>query len=1337
MSKVVLRALDLIGQHLRTHKSGGGADAPLDLAKQIVQQRMDNPAPAAPPVAEKGNTTQGSVFAPKPRVVAPSGLYSHAAEVAGQLQQNKGSAEQMIGMMTNAGVKPAELEHAGMITPEGDVHPDFAGRTITRDELHKHLVDSMPQVEEKVLSEETKYSDRTLFGGENYRELLLKHVESPEAKLERVKSLIDPAVWSRMTEDQRNQFLSAPDKGIFKSGHWRGEPNVLAHIRMSDRSGPNDEKLLHVEELQSDWGQEGREHGFKNPELESRRAELTKSLADATQKQADEFERIHDQHAIDMGPYNKAYKNAMAEADKKFFSSKQGYSEQAEYNQVGEKVEEELAHLRKEADAKRHAAFNQYQYGTLYKEPIEKIKDELKKLPKSGDTPRGPYVTSTQGWTDLALKRVLKEAAEGGYHGIVFTPGAEQSKRYDLSQQIDELAHWREGDEIGLSASGREGTVLDQHYVSKEKLPSVVGKELAEKILNGEGSSKSVTGYPEEEGVNFISGEGLSVGGEGMKSYYDKMVPSYLQKLAKQHDKDAKLGQMEIPDSAPMKGGSGYDVMKWLPETNHMNDAQKEKYWASLENDERKQLFKRYFEENRDNKNITGFHLPVTDKMRESVLKGQKAFADGGEVEGYSKGGGKTTQGSVFAKQKVDKTEQPYGPVDQPALRDFLEKPSTNYKSWDDVPIINPQDLVGKKIGSLEADLTRAGGQYTGIDSSKIQTPEPMLGGPGYPLMGESQQHKLGWAVQGKGKGTQKLNKDFDYIAVHAMMPDSHRSNTSVVNSILGTLRAYTRDQRIPPENLANLNKLISKPSKDKELKELENFPGFNHPDLEKYVHSIGFNARAALVDRLWSAKAEELGSPQVGKILRDTLDKEFSGTPMGHAMYLLEIPKGSSDALVHLKESGLPIHPSYDWGIHGRIVGRFAHPVSREILHEPWFDEKLKEHAERRARGEKPDINTSFRRALPVTTITQDIADRLPHAPKDIQSAKAAQLALNAFNDHWHDTDTPVTEGGLGPATLSNALRNSDASSTLSQYSEKDIKDMKKAGKFTGYKLKDGEVYFGLQRGVNYSDPNGYNFHHPELTDNETALTSVVNNEPGAKGIGGAPVVLKALQHGATTLDAYAVPTDKHPNGFLPDFYSHFGFKKLGTIPFNEKYITHDENENEKPFGKQHLADIKHEWAKTGWDEKRHGLPSIAIMKWGGEDENRTDAVRRFVTQGGEGFGSGSNPTNVEAAAQSAGQGVGPSSGKPQRQRGLGDTSGNRGPVGADNAPRSSDRFTRTLAAVKNLSPSDAQHYGLASEDIDFAKANGLKRGGSVHPASIIPGVHIVGHNPIFHGDE
>ena len=331
---------------------------------------------------------------------------------------------------------------------------------------------------------------------------------------------------------------------------------------------------------------------------------------------------------------------------------------------------------------------------------------------------------------------------------------------------------------------------------------------------------------------------------------------------------------------------------------------------------------------------------------------------------------------------------------------------------------------------------------------------------------------------------------------------------------------------------------------------------------------------------------------------------------------------------------------------------------------------------------------------------------------PIDPNSKKGKELALNAFNDQWHDTDANVDKGGLGPARLSRALRESDSASTLSQYSEKELNAMKKAGKFTGYKLKNGEVYFGLKRGTNYADE--YGFHHPELTPNETALVSVVNNEPGAKGIGGAPVVLKAIQHGATALDAYAVPSDKHPNGFLPDFYSHFGFKELGRVPFDPKYVTHDENGKETATGKLKLADMKHEWSKAGWDESRHAMPSLAIMKWKGSDADRQDAVRRYVAQSSARAVPGSHPINVGSAAGPAEHGAGPSAGAPQGQRGLGDGHGNHRPVGTNHAPRSADRFTRTLGAVAKLNPTDVQHFGLNHEDIaPVKKAFGYSGGG------------------------
>lgn len=643
-------------------------------------------------------------------------------------------------------------------------------------------------------------------------------------------------------------------------------------------------------------------------------------------------------------------------------------------------------------------------------------------------------------------------------------------------------------------------------------------------------------------------------------------------------------------------------------------------------------------------------------------------------------------------------------PTSTPSVKPWESWQPTQYKTYNDLPIINPQDLVGKRVGSLMADLTRAGGHYSGIDSSRLDNPEVMMGGPGYGVLPESQLKKLAWAVQGKGAGTAKLNKNSDYIAVHAMNQDSHLSNASMANSVAKTIQAYLRDNRVPKENLQSLNNLIRNGAKSKEEKGLENFSGLEHPDAPKEIKKMTFEARRKMFQILDTVPAQNLGAPNINKIARATLGQESAGVPYGHAMMLIEVPKGASQALVRLgEESGLPVHPSYDWGIHGRVVGRFAHPVAPEVLHQTWFDAKNEENKTKVTKaGRPPNLRRSFEMALPVTTITQNIADRLPHTPHDIQSSKAAQLALNAFNDRWNDTETPVTNGGVGAAKFSRALRDSDSSSTLTQYSEKNINDMKKTGKFTGYKLKNGEIYFGLKRGTNYAE--NYGFEHPELTPNETSLVSVVNNEPGAKGIGGAPVVLKAIQHGATALDAYAVPTDKHLNGFLPDFYSHFGFQELGRVPFDPKFVTEHQ-----------LADMKHEWRKTGWDESRHGMPSMSIMKWKGSDEDRPDAVRRFIAQGGEGFGIGDNSKNVRSASQPARPGTGPLVGTPSGQHGFSDASGDRGAVRADNVPRPADRFTRTLSAVKKLTPFEIPSLGLDPNEIALAKARGLATGGNV----------------------
>jgi len=81
----------------------------------------------------------------------------------------------------------------------------------------------------KVATDNTKFSEYQLEGEkENYRELLFK--------------------------------LPATD-GKFKSQHW-DETNVFAHARINERTDADDNKVLFVEEIQSDWGKEGREKGY-------------------------------------------------------------------------------------------------------------------------------------------------------------------------------------------------------------------------------------------------------------------------------------------------------------------------------------------------------------------------------------------------------------------------------------------------------------------------------------------------------------------------------------------------------------------------------------------------------------------------------------------------------------------------------------------------------------------------------------------------------------------------------------------------------------------------------------------------------------------------------------------------------------------------------------------------------------------------------------------------------------------------------------------------------------------------------------------------------------------
>jgi hypothetical protein len=169
-------------------------------------------------------------------------------------------------------------------------------------------------------------------------------------------------------------------------------------------------------------------------------------------------------------------------------------------------------------------------------------KDHAERLAAQGKLTEGvPDAPFKDTWYQLALKRVLKHAADNGYERVGLTTGKQQAERFDLSKQISKVM-W-DKDTGRLTAydknaterrqSGR--TVIDESGVTESKLADYIGKEAAQKLIKES---------PDEDGVRFLSGLDLQVGGEGMKKYYDEIYPKFLDKYGKKWN--ARVGETQI-----------------------------------------------------------------------------------------------------------------------------------------------------------------------------------------------------------------------------------------------------------------------------------------------------------------------------------------------------------------------------------------------------------------------------------------------------------------------------------------------------------------------------------------------------------------------------------------------------------------------------------------------------------------------------------------------------------------------------------------------------------------------------------------------------------------------
>lgn len=173
--------------------------------------------------------------------------------------------------------------------------------------------------------------------------------------------------------------MNARLKSFNATGHY-DEDNIIYHVRLKDREAADGGKVLYIEELQSDWAQRGRKLGFYDPD--ARDAETVKAEIVDIEKQKFEL----------------AQKIAPDELQN-------GYPNMSDY---------ELADVSPE-----------------YKKLMTQEKKLNKELNIGRSLPRGPFVQSTDKWSTLAVKRLLRYAAENSYDYIAITPGRVQADRWN------------------------------------------------------------------------------------------------------------------------------------------------------------------------------------------------------------------------------------------------------------------------------------------------------------------------------------------------------------------------------------------------------------------------------------------------------------------------------------------------------------------------------------------------------------------------------------------------------------------------------------------------------------------------------------------------------------------------------------------------------------------------------------------------------------------------------------------------------------------------------------------------------------------------------------------
>jgi hypothetical protein len=448
--------------------------------------------------------------------------------------------------------------------------------------LRKELSDIANKIDQ-IEKEKGLYGSYTLPNGENYREVVLTMPTGAEnAELAyndynqslREKYGVED-IGLVISEQEREiaqklyEKINEGYRGEYTSSHFSDIPNYVAHMRLNERPDSEGRNGLFIEEIQSDRHQQGREKGYKSdPEV----LKKAQSELNAAESALQSLQKLAATTPLD--------------------------------TPMGEKLPEKLA-----------------QAQVRYQEARQAVNS------LSGQVPDAPF---RKDWSVQMFKRALRDAIASDKEWIGWTKGETQVERFDISKQVDEIRHYPDmgygedkyirieldlanGQKHLLSVNKETGNTVSgvgPAEWSGKPLAEIIGKETADKILSGQGEDMvsepqgvARLGGTTPKNYKSLSGEGLKIGGEGMKGFYDTILPKEIGKYVKKWG--AKVEEGKIGQSISKEDMDMGDISDATPEELAQLEAQGMVSGPSVK------IWK----------------IDITPEMRESIQKGgQVAF---------------------------------------------------------------------------------------------------------------------------------------------------------------------------------------------------------------------------------------------------------------------------------------------------------------------------------------------------------------------------------------------------------------------------------------------------------------------------------------------------------------------------------------------------------------------------------------------------------------------------------------------------------------------------------------------------------------------------------------